>query len=289
MSIDIYSMVTDRIIEALEAGTVPWHKPWKGGGSRLAISHVTGRPYSLLNQLFLGVQPGEYITFRQCTQEGGHVRKGEKSKFVVFWKFLEEKDEETGEIKQIPFLRYYNVFHISQCEGIKPRFSKPVPVLSPAEADETAEQIIGGYVTRSGITLINRESSDAYYSPTTDTVVLPLLAQFESTAEYYSTAFHELTHSTGHASRLNRLDQAAHFGNDVYSREELVAELGAAALVNHVGLETEGSFRNNAAYIAGWLKALKDDKKLVVVAAGKAEKAVKLILGETEERSDDNE
>jgi antirestriction protein ArdC len=290
MSIDIYSMVSDRIIKALEAGTIPWHKPWKGGGSRLAISHVTGKPYSLLNQLFLGVQPGEYITFKQCSQEGGYVRKGENSKFVVFWKFLEEKDEETGEVKQIPYLRYYNVFHISQCEGIKPRFDTSVTIPTPAEADEAADHIIDGYVARSGINLIIRESSEAYYSPATDTVVLPQLSQFESTAEYYSTAFHELTHSTGHSSRLNRLDQAAHFGNEVYSREELVAELGAAALVNHVGLETASSFRNNAAYIAGWLKALQDDKRLVVVAAGKAEKAVKMILGEKdEERSTDNE
>lgn len=289
MSIDIYSMVTDRIIEALENGTVPWHKPWHSNGTRLAISHVTGRPYSLLNQLFLGTEPGEYITFKQCAQEGGYVRKGEKSKFVVFWKFLEDIDKETGEVKKIPYLRYYNVFHISQCEGIRPRYAVSVSAVSPAEADEAADQIIDGYVARSGIKLIKRESADAYYSPSTDTVVLPLLSQFESTAEFYSTAFHELTHSTGHSSRLNRLDQAAHFGNEVYSREELVAELGAAALVNHVGLETVSSFRNNAAYIAGWLRALKDDKKLVVVAAGKAEKAVKMILGETEERSDDNE
>lgn len=290
MSIDIYSMVTDRIIEALENGTVPWHKPWHSNGTRLAISHVTGKPYSLLNQLFLGTEPGEYITFKQCAQEGGYVRKGEKSKFVVFWKFLEEKDEETGEVKQIPYLRYYNVFHISQCEGIKPRFDTSVIIPAPAEANEAADHIIDGYVARSGINLIIRESSEAYYSPATDTVVLPQLSQFESTAEYYSTAFHELTHSTGHSSRLNRLDQAAHFGNEVYSREELVAELGAATLVNHVGLETASSFRNNAAYIAGWLKALQDDKRLVVVAAGKAEKAVKMILGEKdEERSTDNE
>ena len=108
-----------------------------------------------------------------------------------------------------------------------PRFSRTVPILNPAEADETAEQIIGGYVAHSSITLTNRESSDAYYSPTTNTVVLPWLAQFESTSKCYSTAFHELTHSTSHASRLNRLVQSAYFGNEAYSREELVAERGS--------------------------------------------------------------
>ena len=276
MSIDIYSMVTDRIIEALEAGTVPWHKPWKGGGSRLAISHVTGRPYSLLNQLFLGVQPGEYITFRQCTQEGGHVCKGEKSKFVVFWKFLEDKDEETGEIKQIPFLRYYNVFHISQCEGIKAKYAQELT--ETANADETAEKIIADYVQREGVQMVNEQGNAAYYSPASDKIVLPLMAQFAETAEYYSTAFHEMVHSTGHEKRLNRLDAPAHFGSEDYSKEELTAEIGSAALVNHCGLETRNSFKNSTAYIQNWLQVLKNDKRFIVSAAGKAEKAVNYIL-----------
>lgn len=282
MGVDVYSMVADRIIATMETGVVPWHKPWKGG-SNLAISHVTGKPYSLLNQMCLDGQPGEYVTFKQCVEEGGHVRKGEKSKIVIFWKFLEEVDKETGETKYIPFLRYHNVFNLSQCEGIKPRFSDLDVQMGSASPDEEAEKIIENYITNSGVTLIKCESRDAYYSPSTDTVVIPLITQFENTAEFYSTAFHELTHSTGHVSRLNRLDRDAHFGNEVYSKEELVAELGAAMLVNHVGLETESSFNNNAAYISGWLDALKKDKKLIVTAAGRAEKAVKLILNEQDE------
>ena len=127
--------------------------------------------------------------------------------------------------------------------------------------------------------LLHQEGDKAFYRPSTDEVVLPIRKQFMSTAEYYSTVFHELTHSTGHASRLNRLTQAAFFGSEDYSKEELVAEIGAAALVNHVGLETSNSIRNSAAYIQNWLQVLRDDKRFIVSASGKAEKAVNLILG----------
>ena len=127
--------------------------------------------------------------------------------------------------------------------------------------------------------LLHQEGDKAFYRPSTDEVVLPIRKQFMSTAEYYSTVFHELTHSTGHASRLNRLTQAAFFGSEDYSKEELVAEIGAAALVNHVGLETSNSIRNSAAYIQNWLKVLRDDKRFIVSASGRAEKAVNLILG----------
>ena len=129
------------------------------------------------------------------------------------------------------------------------------------------------------VKLLHQEGDKAFYRPSTDEVVLPIRKQFMSTAEYYSTVFHELTHSTGHASRLNRLTQAAFFGSEDYSKEELVAEIGAAALVNHVGLETSNSIRNSAAYIQNWLKVLRDDKRFIVSASGRAEKAVNLILG----------
>lgn len=124
----------------------------------------------------------------------------------------------------------------------------------------------------------HEECDNAFYSPLTDSVTLPLLEQFSETAEYYSTAFHELVHSTGHVSRLDRLDKTAYFGNEAYSKEELIAEIGSAALVNHAGIETSASFRNSAAYIQGWLEVLKGDKRFIVSAAGKAEKAVDLIL-----------
>ena len=276
---DTYALITDRIIAELESGTVPWHKPWTCAQS--AISHTTGKAYSLLNQLLLGGRSGEYLTFQQAQKEGGRVRKGEKSSIVVFWKWLKVEDEDTGEEKDVPFLRYYNVFHVDQCEGILPRFRlSEVQIINPAAANEAAEDVIQDYLHRSGVHLVSRESSEAFYRPATDTVVLPLRTQFSDTAEYYSTAFHELTHSTGHSTRLNRITETARFGSAPYSREELCAELGASFLVNRLGLETASSFKNNAAYIEHWLGVLKDDKRLLVTAAGHADKAVRLILGE---------
>lgn len=281
---DTYTLVTDRIIAELESGTVPWHKPWTC--AQPAISHITGKAYSLLNQLLLGSRGGEYVTFQQAQKEGGRIKKGEKASMVVFWKWLTVEDEDTGEEKDVPFLRYFNVFHIDQCEGIAPKFRASEPqIITPAIANDAAEAVIHDYIAASGVKLINQESSEAFYRPSTDTVVLPLIKQFSDSAEYYSTAFHELTHSTGHPKRLNRITETARFGSAPYSREELCAELGASFLLNHLGLETSGSFRNNAAYIEHWLGVLKDDKRLLVSAAGQADKAVRLILGKED---DDN-
>ena len=272
---DIYKEVTDRIMAQLENGIIPWKKPWIARGN--AISHVTGHAYSLLNQMLLG-KPGEYVTFAQCQKEGGKVKKGEKSSMVVFWKFIEQEDEETHEKKQVPFLRYFNVFHIDQCEGLKAKHQTELP--NTANAHDAADAIIHDYLSREGVQLIHQGGNRAFYSPSCDSITLPLLAQFSETAEYYSTAFHELTHSTGHVTRLNRLEKTAFFGTEAYSKEELVAEIGAATLVNAAGLETSSSFRNSAAYVQNWLKVLKDDKRFIVSAAGKAEKAVALILGQ---------
>ena len=272
---DLYQEVTNRIMEQLENGLIPWQKPWIASGN--CISHATGNPYSLLNQMLLG-RPGEYVTFNQCHQEGGKVRKGEKSQMVVFWKWIETEDEETGEKKEVPFLRYFNVFHIDQCEGLTAKYAQ-TPAESSANADKTAEAIIADYIQRSGVKLIHRESNRAFYQPLTDSITLPLRTQFRETPEYYSTAFHELSHSTGHSSRLNRLDRTAFFGSEAYSKEELIAEISSATLINHAGLETSDSFRNNAAYVQNWLSALQNDKRFIVSASGQAEKAVNLILG----------
>ena len=278
---DIYAAVTDRIITALESGIIPWHQPWVGG-SNLAINYNTGKPYSLLNQMLLG-KPGEWLTFKQCQSAGGKIRKGEKSSMVVFWKWLTVEDEETGEEKEIPFLRYYNVFHISQCEGVEPRHIKPGELPNVAETIDAAHDVIYDYLGREGVTLTHVHGGRAFYRPSTDEIVLPLRSQFVSTAEFYGTLFHELTHSTGHEHRLNRFSENgsdAAFGSEEYSKEELVAEIGSAALLNRLGIESDASFRNSAAYIQSWLKALKNDKRMIVSAAGRADKAVQLILGE---------
>ena len=186
-------------------------------------------------------------------------------------------DEETGEKKEIPFLRYYNVFHIDQCEGLKAKHAEPLPqIVNP---DQQAETIIANYLKASGVKLAHEQGDRAFYRPSTDSITLPLVEQFKATSEYYSTAFHEMVHSTGHKSRLDRLEKTAFFGSEAYSKEELIAEIGAAALVNHAELETAHSFRNNAAYVQNWLQVLRNDKRFIVSAAGKAEKAVNLILG----------
>lgn len=272
---DIYAEITNRIMDQMKNGIIPWQKPWIASGS--AISHTTGKPYSLLNQMLLG-RAGEYATFKQVQQEGGWVRKGEKASMVVFWKWIDKEDEETGEVKQVPFLRYYNVFHLDQCEGLEAKHTKPLP--NSVNADETAEAIIADYIAREGVTLEHQEGDRAFYRPSTDTITLPLLSQFNETAEYYSCVFHEMCHSTGHAKRLNRLDTTAFFGSEAYSKEELVAEIGSAALVHHAGLETSDSFTNSAAYCQNWLQVLRNDKRFIISCAGKADKAVALILGE---------
>ncbi len=174
------------------------------------------------------------------------------------------------------------MFHLSQCEGINPRWAVSIASVSNLQPDEAAEAIIKDYISRSGVHLTVTQSDRAFYRPSTDEVVVPELNQYQKQEEYYSTLFHELTHSTGHHSRLSRISDIAAFGDHNYSKEELVAELGAAYLVNHCGLESESSFRNSAGYIQGWLRALKDDRRLIVSAAGAAEKAVSLIINRKE-------
>ena len=279
MKKDVYEMVTDRIIEQLEQGVISWEKPW-GGVIDGAYNRISKKPYSLLNQMLLQ-HSGEYATFKQWSELGGHIRKGEKAEIVVFWK-LQPYEEENADgekiIKQIPLLRYYNVFHISQVEGVEP-LAKPFEDVKPIEE---ADRVIADYVKRENIDFEECASNQAYYSPSFDRVVVPMKQQYKNINEYYSTTFHELTHSTGHKNRLNRLQTGAvaAFGSETYSKEELVAEIGSASLMNMLGIETPKTFRNSAAYIQSWLKVLRNDNKFIVSASSKAEKAVNYIMAE---------
>ncbi len=278
--ISVYEIVTARIIDELEKGRIPWEKPWTGvSGRNGAWSRSTGKAYSLINQMLLG-RPGEYITPKQCREAGGHIRKGEKSSIVVFWKQFETKEtaeDGTEKVVRVPVLRYYSVFHIDQCEGVEAKYTPDsVGAFDPIAE---AEALAVGYSARESVSIRHSVSDQAFYSPSGDYISLPLREQFPDTAEYYSTLFHEVVHSTGHSSRLNRLNTRAWFGNEEYSKEELCAEIGAAAILNHLGIETGKSFRNSAAYIQSWLKALKNDPKMIVSASGKADKAVAYILG----------
>lgn len=277
---NVYDMITDRIIAELEKGQIPWEKPWTGVRSG-AYNRITKRPYNLLNQMLLQHR-GEYATFKQWQDLGGHIRKGEKSEIVCFWKILEQIDinEETGEkeIKKIPLLRYYNVFHISQVDGVEPL--APEQLNNEVEPIEAGDKIITDYIDREHLNFIECKSNKAYYSPSSDRVVVPMKEQYKAINEYYSTTFHELTHSTGHKNRLNRLQTGAvaAFGGEEYSKEELVAEIGSATLMSIAGIETPKTFRNSTAYIQNWLQVLRNDNKFIVSASSKAEKAVNYIL-----------
>lgn len=289
----VYQMVTDRIIEQMQNGIIPWHKPWHmaGNDEEMAINYVTRRPYSLVNQWLL-LEPGEYLTFKQVTALGGKVKKGSKSRFVVFFTKVAYtvKNERTGEDEErsYPLLRYYNVFRLADCEGIQSKIEKPEAgaVVELPLCDE-ADAAISDYVfSQPTLSFQNDKPSDrAYYSPADDKVVVPMRSQFDEMAEYYSTAFHELTHSTLTESRCNRKQDgagASFFGSKAYSREELVAEMGAAMLCSNFGIDCEKAFKNSVAYLQSWVRELKNDAKAIVVAAGKAEKAVRYILGERE-------
>ena len=273
---DLYAEVTDRIVKQLEEGNIPWHKPWTGGING-AFNRVSKKPYSILNQCLLK-HTGEYASYKQWTELGGRPRKG-TGEIVVFWKiYKKEKVDENGEKKvtSIPLLRYINVFHISNVDGVEPLKDG----LKATESIPEADVVIADYVEREGITFKEVYEDKAFYRPSADYVQVPCKDQFNGNAnEYYATAFHELVHSTGHPKRLNRITQVAAFGDEEYSKEELVAEIGSAGIMNYLGLETGKTFKNSAAYIQSWIKALKDDTHMIVNASSKADKAMNLILG----------
>lgn len=279
---NVYQMVTDRIIETLNSGIIPWQRPWNGGIDG-AVSYATGKPYSFLNQLLLG-RDGEWLTFQQVKNACGSIKKGAKAGIVCFYKqhvikkeVINADGEKEEKTSTVPVLKYYHVFHIEDTTVE----SKIKEVKGGAEANEDAEAIVNTYVERDNLKLEIKVTNKAYYSPTKDMVSVPAIEQYESTDEYYSTLFHELIHSTGHKKRLNRnLEER---GKENYSREELVAEMGSAMLCKTAGLEDEKCFRNSVGYIQGWAKCLENDPKAVVWAASRAEKAADYILGRQDE------
>lgn len=268
MSINVYEMVTNQIIEKLEQGTIPWELPFKNG---LAINYVTQKPYRGINTWLL--DGGEYATFKQITDNGGKVKKGAKSQIVVFWKLIDVEDEETGEETKLPLLRYYRVFKIGeQTEGIEP---KQISESFDHDPIEEAERIIKEF---ENAPKYSSKSGAAYYRPSEDVVNVPPQEDFKEIEAYYSTFFHEIVHSTGHKDRLNRpgISQFNGFGTEKYSKEELVAELGASMLCAIAGIEN-ATLDRSASYIESWLKVLKDDKSMIISASQQAQKAVDYI------------
>jgi antirestriction protein ArdC len=285
--VDVYSMVTDRVVELLEAGTVPWRKPWKGRNLH-PCNGKSGAKYRGINPFMLemtraceGYEDHRWLTYKQAKEAGGNVRRGERSTLVVFWKWFETTDRETGKVKQIPCLKYFRVFNANQCEDLdEKKLKAETDDYTPTEweAIEAAEQIGADWLASSGIgDRIEHGGNRAVYRPGTDSLGMPDRDRFEVPAEYYSTMFHEMVHSTGHESRLNRF-QSGEFGKESYAKEELIAEMGSAFLCGECGIEGQ-TIENSAAYLQGWLKALKNDKRLVASAAAAGQKASDLILG----------
>lgn len=292
---DTFQLVTEQIIASLEKGIVPWKKPWNVIPGMMPINVANKKPYNGLNILMLACQPytsNVWGTFNQWKDKGGFVKKGEKSTTVIFWTFFEKKDTNgnlvlnaKGKPETVPYLRYYNVFNAEQIVGIDlekytPKQGKSSEFNPISEAEKVISQM-------PNCPKIKHSGNRAYYSPSLDYIGMPMPAQFHSNQEYYSTLFHELSHSTGHETRIGRDLSPTSFGSESYSKEELIAEISACFLCSTVGIEQ--TFDNSTAYIKGWLEKLKNDKKLIVYAASQAKKSADYILGNTKEETENIE
>ena len=275
MSDKVYSVITDRIIERLRDGVIPWRKPWKAGN--LAPQNlVSGHAYrgvNIFTTLSMGYGSPYWLTYKQAQTKGGQVKKGEHATPIVFWKFLSHTEKLTnGETreKQIPMLRYFSVFNSEQIDGIDvPETTEPT---EPADIPTLVDGYLDG-----GPNLQHVPADRAFYAIVADSITMPESAQFDSVESYYATLYHELGHSTGHTSRLSRTF-GRRMGEPNYAREELVAEMTAAYLCAETGINplTED---NSVAYIQRWIQKLQDDPRAVVVAAGAAQKSADLIRG----------
>ena len=275
----VYQIVTEQIIKQLESGVAPWRKPWR---TEMPCNLVSGKEYRGINPFLLAPQgygSRYWLTFNQANKLGGHIRKGEKSSIVTFWKIGEErivKSADGTERKSKPILlRFYRVFNIEQTEGIAEKLGlcKASPRIPSIDQCET--------IVSSMPNPPKREQSDrAWYRPSTDSVGMPSRNGFNSAEGYYSTLFHELTHSTGHASRIGRegIEQLNTFGSESYSKEELIAEMGAAMLCGVTGIAPT-TIPNSAAYLNSWIERLRGDSQLIISAASAAQKAADYIQG----------
>ena len=287
---DLYQKVTDQIVDLLEKGTAPWRSPVIGSDIGRPMSLTTGRAYRGVNVFLLGMSAlaGGYesrywMTYRQAAERGGQVRRGERSSMAVFWKLWETEDRKTGDATKVPVLRYYNVFNADQVDGVE------VPDAGERRAERTheplaaCEAIIGGFAPDRGGPAVGTGGYTPAYVPSLDAVRLPAAGRFTTGELFYSVAFHELAHATGHPKRLARwpAEDGPHpRGTAGYGKEELVAEMTAAFLCGEAGI-VPATLGVSASYLAGWIEVLKGDKRLVVTAAAQAQKAADMILGRT--------
>ena len=290
--LDLYQEVTNKIIKKLEEGTAPWRCSWSRYG--MAKNYVSGNAYRGINAFlmnFLPVHPiPYYLSFKQAKELGGHVKKGSKAEKVYFFKaYYKDADGNSisderaaqlqasgGDYQFIPFLKSYSVFNIADVEGVD--FDIPEIKKHQHPTNEQCEAMIAAI--KNPPQFVEEDHNGAWYSPRRDALNMPPLSQFESAEEYYCTQFHELTHSTGHVTRLNRegITGKVKRGSDEYAREELIAEMGASFLCAATGIDVAAVTDNSAAYIAGWLSRLQNDKTLVLKAAAAAQKAADYLL-----------
>lgn len=287
--LDVYQIVTDRIIELLEQETVPWQKPWVDVG--IPMNLISKRPYRGINLwllLSLDYERNLFLTWDQLKKLGGSVNKGEQGHVVIYWKTTQKKDDlEEGEKgKNVPLLRYYKVFNIAQCRDL-PQDLIIAPSTKEVEPILECESILHSMPQ---CPEIKHKEQKAFYHIEADYINMPKKKSFKSMESYYSTLFHELVHSTGHEKRLNRptITEMAEFGSEPYSIEELVAELGSAYLSSFTGILNAG-IQNSAAYVNGWLAKLRNDKQFMVQASGQAQRAVDFIINQPAPASDGTE
>lgn len=287
----VQEIITENVIKQLEQGVAPWRKPWSTSIPRNLISKKSYRGLNIFLLATQGYGSPYWLTFNQAKQLGAHVRQGEKSSLVMFWKIDElvrrkiDSDGEPADGKGKSFLlRYYRVFNVEQCDGLKALYGDDRKPVNPiAECESIADRM----PNRPTI----EQHSQAFYRRSADMVGMPSRSCFESPEAYYSTLFHELTHSTGHTSRLNRFEESAadhQFGSESYSKEELVAEMGAATLAGIAGV-SHATLGNSASYLQTWITRLKSDSRLIISAASSAQKATDHILGKTQNEGRDSQ
>lgn len=281
MARNLHAEITARIVSRLKAGEIPWRQRWSTSGSgAMPRNAVTGRAYSGANVPLLwctsqerGYEEARWLTFKQALDAGGNVRKGEKGTTVVFVSAIEREDEETGKLARIPFLKAFTVFNVAQCDGLPANIQPAAAAINPDARDAIAEE----FIRSTGATITHGEAR-AYFSRSQDRINLPRFEAFAAADLYYATAFHELTHWTGHESRLDR-GFGKRFDDCAYSVEELVAELGSAFVCAEFGYDNQPMVDDHAAYIAHYIKFLEENEKAFVAAASAASRAVDYMRG----------
>lgn len=277
----VYEHVTAQITNALIRGVVPWRRPWRGGEA-MPANAKSNKPYRGVNVFLLALSPytdHRWVTFNQAKELGGSIRKGERASPVVFWKpwHIEGVDQTTGEVMHwdVPLLKQYYVFNVEQCQNLDVS-----PLMLAGERKNRIERAEALVRNVPHPPRVQEQGISAWYRPADDLVQVPPIDLFESADLYYNTVFHEFGHATGHEKRLNRASVTGEvqFGSACYSREELIAELTAAFCCATVGLDNS-LIENSASYVQSWLSVLRSDKRAIVFAAARAQKATDYLLG----------